>query len=347
MSRLFSLNNFNYDLPPELIAQEPAIPRDASRLLILNKTSGDIRHRQFRDIVELLKSDDLVVVNQTQVIPARLRAKKISGKSVELLLYQPLDGAIESAHTWLALAKDIRGVANARNLYLENNEHLTAQLSVHGELQISARQSLLSLLRAQGEMPLPPYINRAHPCAQDFQDYQSIFARDAGAVAAPTASLHFTDRVLAALRLRGVSIEPITLHVGRGTFLPIRKEHHEDIRKHLMHKEWYTIPKTTKNAIETTKKKGGRIIAVGTTVVRTLESWAKTTQMQGDTNLFIYPGFSFEVVDAMITNFHMPRTTLLALVHAFAGSVRVKKAYEEAVAMRYRFFSYGDAMFIC
>ncbi|HEX4823371.1 MAG TPA: tRNA preQ1(34) S-adenosylmethionine ribosyltransferase-isomerase QueA [Candidatus Polarisedimenticolaceae bacterium] len=343
-----NLDAFDFDLPPDRIAQEPASPRDASRLLVLDRASGALGHRTFRDLPEELRAGDLLVFNDTKVIPARLHGTRPGGGKIEMLLVEPL-----GAQLWRALLRGSGRVAPGATLRFpgglvatpreRDGEAWRVELSTDAE-------SLEALLDREGEVPLPPYIRREGSGAAAEQDrirYQTIYARVPGAVAAPTAGLHFTDAVLAALEARGVERAFLTLHVGPGTFAPVRTERIED---HRLHEEAYDLPDSVAEAIVRARAAGGRIVAVGTTAARTLESRAtddgRVTPGRGRTGLFIYPGFRFRVVDALVTNFHLPRSTLLMLVSALAGTDRVLAAYREAVRSGYRFYSYGDAMLV-
>ena len=334
---------FDYQLPEELIAKAPLPERDASRLLVLPRTEGAPAHRSVRDLPDLLREGDLLVVNDAKVIPARLRGhKEGTGGKVELLLVEPLGG-----RDWLALggsSKPLRpgAIVEAHGARIEiaavGDGEVTVRLPFEGD-------DLWRYLDEAGETPLPPYIDRP-PEPSDRERYQTIFARERGAVAAPTAGLHFTDALLESLRLRGISLAPITLYVGPGTFLPVRSLRTEE---HRMHRERYTVPPATAEAWSRTRERGGRVIAVGTTALRTLEAASGGGRLRagpGATDLFVSPGYCFRAVDGLFTNFHLPRSTLLMLVAAFAGLDRILAAYREAVRQRYRFFSYGDAMLI-
>jgi S-adenosylmethionine:tRNA ribosyltransferase-isomerase len=328
---------FDYQLPEELIAQAPLPERDASRLLVLPRSGDPLQHRMVRDLPSLLRAGDLLVANDARVIPARLRGRKAgTGGHVELLLVEPLGGA-----DWLALggsSKPLREgseveVADARIRIVENRGggELVVRLPAEGD-------ALWALLDRAGEMPLPPYLHRA-PEPADTERYQTIFARERGAVAAPTAGLHFTPGLVTALRDAGIHLVYITLFVGPGTFLPVRATRTEE---HRMHRERYVVPEETARAIA---GRGGRLIAVGTTALRTLEA-SNGAPGPGSTDLFVTPGYEFRVIDGLFTNFHLPKSTLLMLVSALAGLDRIRAAYAEAVRQRYRFFSYGDAMLI-
>jgi S-adenosylmethionine:tRNA ribosyltransferase-isomerase len=334
-------DQFTFDLPPELIAQRPLPDRGASRLLCLDRESGAVAHRQFTDLPALLEPGDLLVFNDTRVIPARLFAHKPTGGQVEVLLERMLGGQ----HCLAQLRVSKKPAVGMR-----------LQLDGGGELEVLGREGpfytlalvegdLAATLEAQGHMPLPPYIEREDEAA-DRERYQTVYARQPGAVAAPTAGLHFDDALLSSLGARGVERAFVTLHVGAGTFQPVRADHIED---HEMHAEQLEVSPEVCEAVARTKARGGRVVAVGTTCVRSLETAAAGGELEpfaGDSRLFIYPGYDFRVVDALITNFHLPESTLLMLVSALAGREAVLAAYGEAVQERYRFFSYGDAMFI-
>jgi S-adenosylmethionine:tRNA ribosyltransferase-isomerase len=339
------LSDFDYALPEELVAQEPVTPRDASRLLVLPK-EGAPEHRRFAELDQLLAAGDLLVFNDTKVIPARLVGTKPTGGKVELLLCEPLAGGL--GRRWRAMgqaSKPIRPGAvldfdglSARVEASEGEGFYVVELDREGE-------ALEAALARAGRVPLPPYIHRA-PSEADRDRYQTIWARAPGSAAAPTAGLHFTDVLLERLAARGVSRAAVTLHVGPGTFLPIRGD---ALEGHRMHAEQYEVGEAAAAAITACRARGARVVAVGTTTVRTLESaWrdGEITPGPGRTELFIRPGHAFRAVDALVTNFHLPRSTLLVLVAAFGGAERVLAAYREAVARRYRFFSYGDAMLL-
>ena len=306
------VSDFHYDLPDELIARYPLEQRSASRLLTLDGPTGATAHRQFRDLLDLVNPGDLLVFNNTRVIPARLFGQKETGGRLEILGEFAVTGR-EDALFCLSLA--------------------------------GGAESVLDLLERVGHMPLPPYVDRPDDEA-DRERYQTVYAREAGAVAAPTAGLHFDETLMAELAERGVEQAFVTLHVGAGTFQPVRVD---DIRDHHMHSEVADVPQATVEAVQRTRARGGRVIAVGTTSVRSLESASvngELTTFQGETDIFIYPGYRFRCVDALVTNFHLPESTLIMLVSAFAGYDPVMAAYREAVDQHYRFFSYGDAMFV-
>jgi S-adenosylmethionine:tRNA ribosyltransferase-isomerase len=332
-------SDFTYELPPELIAQQPLAERSASRLLTLDGATGALADRQIRELPQLVAPGDLLVFNDTKVIPARLFAMKESGGKVEMLLERPLD-----SHTALVHARASKPLRPAMSL--ESRGGVIKTVEKRGDLWVvELPEPALPFFERYGQMPLPPYIRR-EPDASDATRYQSLFARKHGAVAAPTASLHFDQPLLAALSERGVQTAFITLHVGAGTFQPVRTD---AVGAHVMHAEFVEVSEDAVKAVAAARARGGRVIAVGTTVVRALESAAGAGTLVpyvGDSSLFIVPGFRFRVVDAMLTNFHLPESTLLMLVSAFAGRDAVLAAYKHAVAGQYRFFSYGDAMFI-
>jgi S-adenosylmethionine:tRNA ribosyltransferase-isomerase len=331
--------DFHYELPETLIAQQPLAERSASRLLTLDGITEALADRRFVDLPELLSPGDLLVFNDTRVIPARLYALKESGGRVEVLLERPLQG-----HTALVHARASKPLRPDMPLVSRGGTLRT--IEKRGDLWvIELPEAPLPFFERYGQMPLPPYIRR-EPDAADSKRYQSIFARREGAVAAPTASLHFDAALLAALEARGVERAFITLHVGTGTFQPVRTD---SVGAHVMHAEFVEVGAEACERIAATRARGGRVVAVGTTVVRALECAAGHGQLVpyvGDSSLFIVPGFRFRVVDAMVTNFHLPESTLLMLVSAFAGREAVLGAYRHAVAGGYRFFSYGDAMFM-
>jgi S-adenosylmethionine:tRNA ribosyltransferase-isomerase len=331
--------DFTYDLPEELIAQQPLAERSASRLLTLDGATGALADRQMRDLPELTRPGDLLVFNDTRVIPARLFAVKDSGGKVELLLERPLGGRNALVHA--RASKPLRPAMS-----IESRGGVINILEKRGDLWvIELPEPALAFFETYGQMPLPPYIRR-EPDAADNTRYQSVFAKNRGAVAAPTASLHFDESLLAQLDQRDVHRTFVTLHVGAGTFQPVRTD---AVGAHVMHAEFVEVNAAACAAVEAARARGGRVIAVGTTVVRALESAAGRGMLApyvGDSSLFIVPGFRFRVIDAMLTNFHLPESTLLMLVSAFAGREAVLAAYRHAVAGQYRFFSYGDAMFV-
>lgn len=333
--------DFHYELPPELIAQRPLEQRSASRLLCFDRDSGHLSDRKFNDLPALLNPGDLLVFNNTEVIPARLHGFKSSGGRIEILIERLL-----SQHECLAQVRASKSPKPGGKLVLEDGSELLVIGRQDGFFHLkSVNANLMSLLQGLGHMPLPPYITREDNEA-DRQRYQTVFAETPGAVAAPTAGLHFDQGLLDQLREAGIHSTTVTLHVGAGTFQPVRVD---DIEEHLMHAEWLEVSQETCDAIAATKARGGRVIAVGTTAVRSLETAAQGGSLQpfsGDSRIFIYPPYEFRVVDAMITNFHLPESTLLMLVSAFTGHEQALATYRHAVEQRYRFFSYGDAMLL-
>ena len=341
--RAFTLSDFDFSLPPDLIAQHPATERTASRLL--DGTGDAPADRIFRDLPSLLKRGDLLVFNDTRVVKARLFGEKPTGGKLELLVERVLQGQEVVAHMKVSKKPPV-------GTTLQMVGGFTATLlgrwpEEDGALfrfafQSPAGEDPYALMARCGHVPLPPYIEHTDS-AEDESRYQTVFARVPGAVAAPTAALHFDEGLLAQLEARGVQRANVTLHVGAGTFQPVKTE---NIAEHTMHAERYEVPEATQRAIADCKARGGRVVAVGTTTVRTLESWAKSGEASGDTRIFITPGFAFAHVDLLITNFHLPKSTLMMLVSALAGYERVMALYAHAIAERYRFFSYGDAMLL-
>ena len=334
--------DFEYSLPEPLIAQHPLAQRSASRLLTLGRSDGAVGDRQFAELPGLLRPDDLLVFNNTRVIPARLWAAKPSGGRVEIMIERLID-----AHLALAQLRANRKPAVGSELRVEDGSrlHVAGREGEFWRLETQDGRDWPVLLEAVGHMPLPPYIERADE-AEDRERYQTVYGQVPGAVAAPTAGLHFDQDLLARIDAMGVRRAFCTLHVGAGTFQPVRSE---DIKDHVMHAEWLCVDQALVDAVAETRRRGGRVIAVGTTAVRSLETAASAGQLApytGDSRLFIYPGYEFRVVDAMITNFHLPGSTLIMLVSAFAGREAVLAAYRHAVEQQYRFFSYGDAMFL-
>jgi S-adenosylmethionine:tRNA ribosyltransferase-isomerase len=337
--RQFTLGDFDFALPPDLIAQHPAPERSGSRLL--DATGEPVVDRVFRDLPSLLEAGDLLVFNDTQVVKARLFGEKPTGGRLELLVERVVGPREVVAHMKVSKKPQPGTVLRMAGGFTATLEGRWPDED--GALfRFTFSDDPHALMERHGHVPLPPYIEHADT-QEDVQRYQTIFAKNPGAVAAPTTALHFDEAVLAALEARGVESASVTLHVGAGTFQPVKTE---NIAEHRMHSEWYSIPPTTTEAIERTRARGGRVVAVGTTTVRTLESWARGGQASGDTSIFITPGFHFRVVDRLVTNFHLPKSTLLMLVSAFAGYDKVMALYAHAVRQRYRFFSYGDAMFL-
>ena len=332
--------DFHYDLPTELIAQAPSPVRSASRLLALDGRDATLRDLWFRELPGLLNQGDLLVFNDTRVIPARVFGVKSSGGHVEILLERALNATTALVHARSSKPLKPQGIVELPG------GCVARMIGRDGEFfRLEFSQDVLAFFETHGSMPLPPYIARA-PDAADRDRYQTVFAREPGAVAAPTAGLHFDDAVFAALDARGVRRAFLTLHVGAGTFTPVREG---DVERHVMHAEVVDVPQSVCAAIEETRAAGGRVVAVGTTVVRALESAAaggRPRPLRGETRIFIKPGHRFRAIDAMVTNFHLPESTLLMLCAAFAGREAVLDAYRHAVREKYRFFSYGDAMFI-
>lgn len=335
--------DFDYTLPKELIAQQPILQRSQSRLLVLTKNSGKVIDCQFKEILNYLKPGDLLVFNNTKVMPARLQGQKQTGGQIEVFIERVLN-----KHQAKALLKANKSVRLGTEIYFNNKP----------VLKVSARQGMFflvetidkagdlnAIMETHGVMPLPPYIQR-DSTETDSERYQTVYAETAGAVAAPTAGLHFDEATLRRLKEQGVNSAFVTLHVGAGTFQPVKADHIED---HKMHKEWLRVDETVVDAVKETKANGGRVIAVGTTAVRCLETAAQNGDLSaysGDTDIFIYPGYQFKVIDGLLTNFHLPESTLLMLVSALAGRDNIMNAYQHAIEQKYRFFSYGDAMLI-
>jgi len=341
---------FNYVLPPELIAQHPLPERSGSRLLSLDGATGAMDHHRFTDFISFVRPNDLLIFNDTRVIPARLWGQKTTGGKVELLIERMTGARTALAH--LRCSKSPGAGAEIKLCAMSQGEPTEHSLFVTGRegalfsLACDEGQTIPKLLNLLGHMPLPPYIARAD-VEEDQERYQTVYARQEGAVAAPTAGLHFTDALLREIDALGARRETVTLHVGAGTFQPVRSE---EIEQHHMHKEWIDVRESVCAAVDETKRAGGRVIAVGTTVVRALESAYRAADelapFAGDTDIFLYPGSTFHVVDALLTNFNFPESTLLMLVSAFAGQENVMRAYQKAISEEYRFFSYGDAMFM-
>ena len=342
MNPKLELSQFDYDLPPELIAQSPAAERSGSRLLRLDAQSR-LHDLRFTDLPGLLRAGDLLVFNDTRVIKARLRGSKDSGGRVEVLVERITSPTLALAHVRASKSPKAGSILRLEGAFSAR------VLGRQGELfELEFPERVLDLLERHGSTPLPPYITHAAG-REDDERYQTVYAREPGAVAAPTAGLHFDQPMLERLAAQGVRRAFVTLHVGAGTFQPVRVDNLAD---HVMHSEWYTVPQATVDAVAQTRANGGRVIAVGTTSVRALESAAAANPdqplaaEQGDTRLFITPGYRYRIVDALLTNFHLPQSTLLMLVSALAGIDPIRRAYAHAVANQYRFFSYGDAMFI-
>ncbi|MBD8730559.1 MULTISPECIES: tRNA preQ1(34) S-adenosylmethionine ribosyltransferase-isomerase QueA [unclassified Pseudomonas] len=332
--------DFSFELPDSLIARHPLAERHGSRLLVLDGPSGALDHRQFTDLPGFLRPGDLMVFNNTRVIPARVFGQKASGGKLEILVERVLD-----SHRVLAHVRSSKSPKPGSKILLDGGGEAEMVARHDALFELRFNEEVLPLLDRVGHMPLPPYIDRPDESA-DRERYQTVYAEKAGAVAAPTAGLHFDKALLAQIEAMGVQTAFVTLHVGAGTFQPVRVEKLED---HHMHKEWLEVSQDVVDAVQACKARGGRVVAVGTTSVRSLESAARDGVLRpfsGDTDIFIFPGRPFHVVDALVTNFHLPESTLLMLVSAFAGYPEAMAAYAAAVANEYRFFSYGDAMFI-
>ena len=336
-------SDFYYDLPEALIAQSPLLERSSSRLLCLDKRDGHFYHRQFSDIIEELKMGDVLVRNHTRVLPARLIGQKIGGQAlVEVLLLKQVEGQKDP---WEALVRPGKRLKVGTEINF--SDRMTCRILSETEsgrlVQFHYDGVFYEHLYALGKMPLPPYIKEN---LEDKERYQTVYAKVEGSAAAPTAGLHFTEEVFKALEAKGVIVKDVLLHVGLGTFRPVKVE---DVSEHIMHKEYFEIPEDTAEVVNLAKKEGRRIIAVGTTSARALESAASEGTLQaikGETGIFIYPGYEWQIVDALITNFHLPESTLMMLVSALASKESIMRAYEEAIKEKYRFFSFGDAMFI-
>ncbi len=338
---MFKLSDYDYHLPEEYIAQKPAIPRDSCKLMVIERSSGNISHHIFRDIVEFLKEGDHLVLNDTRVIYARLKGEKITGAKVEVFLLKEL-----SPNVWEALVrpgKRLKEGAIVKFSDIMEGEILEVKDEGIRVIKFSTPFSFGEMIKKVGEVPLPPYIKEK---IDDPELYQTVYSRKEGSVAAPTAGLHFTQELFEKLSEKGIRISYITLHVGIDTFRPITTE---DIREHKMHKEYFEVSEEVAEEINRTKREGGRIIAVGTTTVRTLESKTKEGRIvpgRGETELYIYPGYKFKLIDGIITNFHLPKSSLLVMMAAWMGRDLLFRAYREAIERRYRFFSFGDAMFV-
>lgn len=345
---LMKLEEFDYFLPQSLIAQYPTPEREESRLLVLGRRDGRIEHRLFKDIPNYLSPGDLLVMNNTRVIPARMLGRKRSGGRVELLLIPSPNGTNQGEFE--VLVKNLGRVKENEKIEIQFGEGLCGEIKSvkggRGWISFSTNDSIPNILKKYGHVPLPPYIKRKDE-SLDRDRYQTVFAEREGSIAAPTAGLHFTPSLLQSLREKEVRFTFLTLHIGPGTFTPVKVK---NIEEHSMEAEWVEIPEETAKLINETKEKGGRVIAVGTTTTRSLESFCdekgRVRPVKGYTSLFIYPPYSFRVIDGLITNFHLPKSTLLMLVSAFAGRDLILKTYQEAIKKEYRFYSYGDAMLI-
>ncbi|TAK03930.1 tRNA preQ1(34) S-adenosylmethionine ribosyltransferase-isomerase QueA [Patescibacteria group bacterium] len=334
---------YDYQLPAERIAQVPAEPRDSSRLLVMDRFTGKTAHKAFRDIIGELKAGDLLVMNDSRVFKARLRGKRFD-KEFEVFLLRPLPDALEGASLWHALVRPGKRVHVGNAIEIGGLKPTVVEKHEDGSVTLAFNISddeVFAFCDEFGEVPVPPYVEKA---PDDASKYQTVYAKEKGSVAAPTAGFHFTPELIEKLKGKGVEFAFVTLHVGLGTFRPVKTE---TLEEHVMHGEWVSISPETSRAIDKAKAEGRRVIAVGTTTVRALEgSGVPGGGFSGDINLFITPGFDFKVIDALITNFHLPKSTLLVLVSAFAGREHVLAAYQEAIEKGYRFYSFGDAMFI-
>lgn len=330
------LSDFDYKIPEELIAQYPAKCRDECRLMVLDRRTGMVCHKEFREIAGYFREGDCLILNNTRVMPSRLFGRRSTGGKVEIFILENKDPVTE------ALVRPAARLKDGETIMLESGDK--AELVGRGKVGRLFRFSrpVSDVMRSAGHMPLPPYIGRQDQ-PSDRDDYQTVYGVSEGATASPTAGLHFTREILSGLSEKGVIVKYITLHTNYGTFAPVKTE---DVEGHKMHHEFFSIPSDTVEAVRKSKNCGGKIFAVGTTSTRSLEYWAKTGAVEGDNDLFIYPGFEFKVVDHLITNFHLPKSTLLLLASAFAGREPILDAYRQAIRSGYRFFSYGDAMLI-
>jgi S-adenosylmethionine:tRNA ribosyltransferase-isomerase len=327
------VSRLDYELPEELIAQRPAEPRDASRLMVVDVEYNSIAHHTFRDLPDFLRPGDALVLNETKVLPARVEARKPTGGAVELLFLRDL--GLDGGGAWEVLARPSKRLRPGLVL-TAGGERLRLLKSLGDGHWAVSGSDLPGLLRRSGRMPLPPYIK---PTPETEERYQTVYARNEGSAAAPTAGFHFTERVLDDVERAGAGIARITLHVGVGTFMPVRTE---KLEEHAMHAEYYRVPQEAAEVVRDAR----RVVAAGTTVARTLETWAASGEPEGESELFVYPGYRWLAVDALLTNFHLPRSTLLAMVMSFAGEELVREAYATAVRERYRFYSFGDAMLL-
>ena len=338
------VSDFNYNLPEENIAIRPPKVRGTTRLLVLNRKNGQVTDSKYADLADFLEPGDLIVLNDTRVMRSRVFTELPDGRPRELVVLEKHDGEIDHVMYRGKLHEgDQLTVKNVADDSKTTDTITIKEILGNGTATVTASRELTDIVADYGNVPLPPYLHRDAD-KNDIKRYQTIWAKELGSAAAPTASLNMTKELMQKLADKGVQIQYLTLHVGLGTFLPIRSDNVED---HHMHSEWFHIPAETIKAIESTKAAGHRVIAVGTTVTRTLEFWAKTSKTEGEDNIFIYPGFEFKVIDALVTNFHAPKSTVLMLTAAFAGWENLKPAYEHAVSSGYKLLSYGDSMFIC
>ena len=338
------VSDYNYNLPDENIAKHPPKVRGTTRLLVLDRKTGDVTDSHYADLADLLEPGDLVILNDTRVMRARVFAELPGGYKRELVVLEKHKADLNSVmyHGKLR-AGDVLTILTTRDGEKTEDTVTIREILGNGTATVSSSRPLADIVEDHGTVPLPPYLHRdADP--DDIKRYQTVWAKELGSAAAPTASLNMTEELMSKLKTKGINIEYLTLHVGLGTFLPIRSD---KVEEHHMHSEWFHIPEQTIKAIEETKKSGHKVIAVGTTVTRTLEFWAKSGKTEGEDDIFIYPGFEFQVVDALLTNFHAPKSTVLMLASAFAGWDKLKAAYDHAVESGYKLLSYGDSMLIC
>ena len=338
------VSDYNYELPESSIAKRPPKIRGTTRLLVLNRQTGTITDSHYADLADFLEPGDLIILNDTRVMRSRVFTELPDGRPRELVVLEKHDGEIDHVmYRGKLHAGDQLTVKNIADDSKTDDIITIKEILGNGTATITSSRDITKIVADYGNVPLPPYLHRDAD-ADDIKRYQTVWAKQLGSAAAPTASLNMTKSLIQKLQDKGVQIQYLTLHVGLGTFLPIRTD---NVEEHHMHSEWFHIPAETIKAIEETKKSGHRVIAVGTTVTRTLEFWAKTGQTEGEDNIFIYPGFKFQVIDALVTNFHAPKSTVLMLTAAFAGWNHLKPAYEHAVETGYQLLSYGDSMFIC
>ena len=335
------LEDFNFELPEELIAKYPCAQRDQSRMLVYKRAESELEHKAFKDILNYLKEGDILVRNQTKVLPARFYIQNQFGTQIEILILKNTH-----EHVWTALAKPAKRLKQERTRYYIKDRLENREIEIYREGQeifvdFLSQENYEYIIQNLSEMPIPPYFKRTAK-ESDKERYQTVYAKEtdnAYSVAAPTAGLHFTDEIFQALKEKGVEILDVTLHVGLGTFLPVKTE---NIQEHKMHSEYYEVSENTWKKIQEAKSQGKKIFAVGSTSVRTLETVAQTHKLQGETDIYIYPGFKFQIIDAMLTNFHLPKSSLLMMISAFLGLDKVQELYKEAIKEKYRFFSYGD-----
>ena len=338
------VSDFNYNLPENKIAIRPPKVRGTTRLLVLNRQTGEVIDSKYANLVDFLLPGDLIILNDTRVMRSRVFTELPDGRPRELVVLEKHDGEIDHVmYRGKLHAGDQLTVKNVADDSKTNDIVTVTEILGNGTATVTANRNLTDIIADYGNVPLPPYLHRDAD-KEDIKRYQTIWAKELGSAAAPTASLNMTKELIQKLQDKGIQIKYLTLHVGLGTFLPIRSD---NVEEHHMHSEWFHIPKDTLQAIKETKASGHRIIAVGTTVTRTLEYWAKTGKTEGEDNIFIYPGFKFQAIDALVTNFHAPKSTVLMLTAAFAGWNHLKPAYEHAIKGDYKLLSYGDSMFIC